>query len=81
MLAEPHSDAAAARLRRRLRWLDMGKADFLKAYRAAPYLPRQHLRDVMRLLEIFAKHLCESAQRIRELEARLERDEIRAARA
>lgn len=81
VLPEPHSDAAARRMRRRVQWLRIDEAVFRRAYRGAPYLPRQHLRDVMRLLEIFARHLCESAQRIRELEARLERDEIRAARA
>jgi AraC-like DNA-binding protein len=81
VLTEPHSEKGARRLRRRLTWLSIGDGPFHKAYRKAPYLPRPHLRHVMRLLEIFANHLCESAQRIRELEARLERDEVREARA
>jgi AraC-like DNA-binding protein len=80
VLTGPPSDAAAKRLRERLRWLPIDDAEFLDAYRGAPYLPRAQVRDVMRLLELFAGHLCESARRIRELEARLERGEIRRAR-
>jgi AraC-like DNA-binding protein len=80
VLAEPPSPAAAGRLRRRLAWLSVSERAFRAAYRRAPYLPRAHLRDVIRLLEIFGGHLCESASRIRQLEARLERDEIRVAR-
>jgi len=80
VLPEPPSPAAARRLRRRLAWLPVSRQAFLAAYRRAPYLPRAHLRDVVRLLEIFGGHLCESTSRIRQLEARLERDEIRLAR-
>lgn len=80
VLPEPPSAAAAGRLRRRLAWLGVGERAFQAAYRRAPYLPRAHLRDVIRLLEIFGGQLCESACRIRQLEARLERGEIRVAR-
>jgi AraC-like DNA-binding protein len=80
VLPEPRSAAAAGRLRRRLGWLRVSQRAFQAAYRRAPYLPRAHLRDVIRLLEIFGGHLCESASRIRQLEARLEREEVRAAR-
>ena len=44
-------------------------------------MPRERLAHVTRLLEIFARQLCDSAQRIRELEASLERPEVRRARA
>jgi AraC-like DNA-binding protein len=80
VLPEPPSPAAARRLRRRLAWLSVSTRVFLAAYRRAPYLPRTHLRDVVRLLEIFGGHLCESTSRIRQLEARLQRDDIRVAR-
>lgn len=43
-------------------------------------MPRTRLRHVMRLLEIFAGHLCASAWRIRELEACLEHPAIQKAR-
>lgn len=80
VLPEEPSLAAARRLRRRLTWLPVSERVFLAAYRRAPYLPRTQLRDVIRLLEIFAGHLCASASRIRQLEARLERKEVRLAR-
>jgi len=80
VLPEAPSAAAAGRLRRRLAWVPVTKRAFLAAYRGAPYLPRAQLRDVIRLLEIFAGHLCASAGRIRQLEARLERKEVRLAR-
>jgi len=78
-LPEPPSPAAARRLRRRLAWLSVSDRAFQAAYRRAPYLPRTHLRDVIRLLEVFGGHLCESTSRIRQLEARLQRDEVRLA--
>lgn len=80
VLAEPPSEAGATRLRRRLSWLPVSDRVFHAAYRKAPYLPRSHVRDVMRLLEVFAGELYKSARRIRDLEARLERAEIRRAR-
>jgi len=81
VLTEPPSDAAANRLRERFRWLPVSDEEFREGYRGAPYLSRAKVRDVMHLLELFAGHLCESARRIRELEARLERGEVRRARA
>lgn len=80
VLPEEPSLAAARRLRRRLAWVSVNERTFQAAYRRAPYLPRRQLRDVIRLLEIFAGHLCASASRIRQLEARLERKEVRLAR-
>lgn len=79
VLPEPPSPAAARRLQRRLGWLAVSQRAFQSAYRRAPYLPRAHLRDVIRLLEVFGGHLCESTSRIRQLEARLQRDEARLA--
>jgi AraC-like DNA-binding protein len=79
VLPEPPSPAAARRLQRRLGWLAVSQRAFQSAYRRAPYLPRAHLRDVIRLLEVFGGHLCESTSRIRQLEARLQRDEVRLA--
>ena len=80
VLPEEPSPAAARRLRCRLAWVSVSDRAFLAAYRRAPYLRRAQLRDVIRLLEIFAGHLCASASRIRQLEARLERKEVRLAR-
>lgn len=80
VLPEEPSAAAARRLRRRLAWVSMSERAFRAAYRRAPYLRRAQLRDVIRLLEIFAGQLCASAIRIRQLEARLERKEVRFAR-
>lgn len=80
VLPEPHSPAAARRLRDALPWLEVSPAAFDAAYRQAVHLPRSHVQDVMRLIEVFASELCANARRIRALEARLERDEIRRAR-
>lgn len=80
VLPEPHSRAAGRRLRQALAWLPVSAADFQAAYRQAPYLPRSHVHDVMRLIEVFTSELCANARRIRALEARLEREEIRRAR-
>jgi len=80
VLPEPPGDAGFRRLRRRLDWLDASDRQLRRAYADAPWLPRHHLKHVMRLLEIFAGQLCDSAWRFREMEARLERDEIRAAK-
>lgn len=80
VLPEPHSPAAARRLRDALPWLEVSPAEFDTAYRQAVHLPRSHVQDVMRLIEVFASELCANSRRIRALEARLERDEIRRAR-
>lgn len=81
VLPERPSAAGFARLRRRLHWLPVPVARLRAAYRTAPWVPRQRLRHVMRLLEIVARQLCTSAWRIRELEASLERPDLRQARA
>ncbi len=80
VLPEPPCDAGFERMRRRLRWLELPERRLRQAYEKAPWMPREHLAHVMRLLEIFAKQFCASDWRLRELEARLERDEIRRAK-
>jgi AraC-like DNA-binding protein len=80
VLPEPHSPEGEQSLRESLSWLDVSDEVFDEAYRQAVYLPRSHVQDVMRLIEVFTSELCANARRIRSLEARLERDEIRRAR-
>lgn len=75
------SDAGFTRLRARLCWLPIPERRLRRAYDKAPWMPRERLRHVMRLLDIFARQLCASAWRISELEARLEHPAIRKARA
>ncbi len=81
VLPEKQSSAAFARLCRRLRWLKIPRGRLRTAYAKAPWMPRDRLTHVMRLLEVFARQMCGSAWRIRELEARLEHPAIRQARA
>ncbi|MEI6338788.1 MAG: PocR ligand-binding domain-containing protein [Verrucomicrobiota bacterium] len=81
VLSEQPSDAAFHRLCRRLTWLGIPERHLRIAYAQAPWMPRNHLTSVMRLLEIFSRQLCGNAWRIRELEACLERPQIRKARA
>lgn len=80
LLREPKSPAAFQRFLKRLAWLKVPERDLRAAYEGAPYLPREQIACVMQLLELFARQLCESAQRIRDLQAQLERVEIRRAR-
>lgn len=80
LLREPRSPAAFRRFRERLPWLKVPERDLRAAYEGAPYLPRERIACVMQLLELFARQLCESAQRIRDLQAQLQRVEIRRAR-
>ncbi len=80
VLREPKSPAAFRRLRKRLAWLKAPTRDLRAAYDRAIYMPRKQFASVMRLLELFARQLCESAQRIRNLEATLERVEVRRGR-
>ena len=80
VLREPKSPAAFQRLRRRLAWLDVPARDLRNAYDRAIYMPQEQFASVMRLLELFARQLCESAQRIRSLEEKLERVEVRRGR-
>lgn len=81
VLPEPQSAAAFSRTMRRLSWLKLPLGRVRAAYARAPWLPRDRLVHVMRLLELFARQMCGSAWRIRELEASLERPAIRQARA
>jgi AraC-like DNA-binding protein len=81
VLSEQHSDAAFHRLCRRLTWLGLPERRLRKAYAQAPWMPRDRLTSVMHLLEIFSQQMCGNAWRIRELEACLERPQIRKARA
>jgi AraC-like DNA-binding protein len=80
LLREPKSPAGFRRLRERLGWLKVSNRELRAAYDRAIYLPREQITCVMRLLELFARQLCESAQRIRDLQAQLERVEVRRAR-
>ncbi|MDD4869010.1 MAG: PocR ligand-binding domain-containing protein [Kiritimatiellae bacterium] len=80
ILPEPHSDSGFKYMRKRLKWWDIPTSKLRSAYDSAPYLPRKQIKYVMQLLELFARQLCESAQKIRDLEAQMERVEIRRAR-
>jgi len=80
LLTEPPSQEGLARIRRRLAWLNAAPGELRRAYWSAPYLPEEKIRCVMRLLEIYSVQLCESLHRIRDLESRLERTELRKAK-
>lgn len=81
VLPERQSKSAFARTAVRLRWLKIPATRLRAAYARAPWLPRDRLVPVMHLLELFARQLCGSAWRIRELEASLEHPAIRHAHA
>ena len=81
VLPERPSAAGFTRMRRRFRWLDIPERRLRRAYDQAPWMSRERLSHVMLLLEIFSRQMCESAWRIRELEASLERPGVRKARA
>ncbi len=81
VLPERPSDDGFSRLCQRVSELGISTLRLRRAYDRAPWMPRTRLRHVMRLLEIFARHLCSSAWRIRELEAQLEHPAIQKARA
>ena len=80
ILAERPTEAGFSRMRKRLAWLNADTAKMRKAYFAAVTMPKAKARHMMSLLETFAVQLCESLHRIRELEAQLERAEIRKAK-
>jgi AraC-like DNA-binding protein len=80
ILAEPPSEEGFARMRKKLNWLQAEEAALRDAYFSAPYMPKEKVRHMMGLLEIFAVQLCENLRQIRELESRLERAEIRKAK-
>ncbi|MEI6297432.1 MAG: PocR ligand-binding domain-containing protein, partial [bacterium] len=80
VLPEPPSAPGFQRLLKRISWLDCPKSVLKRAYFKSPYLPKEKINFVMKLLELFALHLCDSLQKIRELEAKLDRDEIRLAK-
>jgi AraC-like DNA-binding protein len=81
VLREEPSDNGFAALRRRLAWLDVPAERLRKAYDRAPWIPREQLRHVMRLVEVFTRQMCDSSWRIRELEASLGHPAIARARA
>ena len=68
-------------MRKRLAWLEGDAVKMRQAYFSAVYMPKAKVKYMMLLLETFAVQLCESLHKIRELEERLERDEIRRAKA
>jgi len=80
ILTERPTEAGFVRMRRRLAWLNADTAKMRKAYFAAVGMPKAKVRYMMSLLETFAVQLCESLHKIRELEARLERNELRRAK-
>lgn len=80
VLPAPASAAGAARMQRRLAWLGLPAERLRRAYARAPYLRGEALDGVLGLQTLFAEQLLGSAQRIRELNARLERPEIVKAR-
>ncbi|MFZ2657331.1 MAG: PocR ligand-binding domain-containing protein [Victivallales bacterium] len=80
VLPEPPSQIACKRFLKQISWLDYPESVLRRAYFESPYLPREKIRYVMELLELFALQLCDSLQKIKELEARLDRDEIRRAK-
>lgn len=81
VLREPRSDAAFERLRQRLDWLPASRRRLRQAYDRAPWLPLARLRQIMRLLELFTRQMCESAWRRHRLEVRLTHPAIVAGRA
>lgn len=80
ILPAPRSEKGFQALRKRLPWLDISESKLRKAYRSAPYQPKANLQSIMRLLELFARQLCESLEQIRELKEKQEKPEIRRAR-
>jgi len=80
VLPEPPSEIGFTRLLKRLSWLNCSEAVLRRAYFKSPYLPREKIRYIMELLELFVWQLCDSLQKIKDLEAKLERDEIRRAK-
>lgn len=62
-------------------WFDCAQNDLRDAYFKSQYIPRKNIKYIMKLLELFAKELCESLQKIKNLEAQLERNEFRRAKA
>jgi len=80
ILAEPPSEEGFAKMKKRLVWLSSDDTTLRNAYFSAPYMPKEKVKHMMGLLEIFAVELCESLRHIRELESLLERVEIRKAK-
>lgn len=81
ILPEPPSDRGFQRMMRRMPWLEVPERRLRQAYRKAPWLPKDRLSHVMKLIGIFARQICDSACRIRELEAHLQHPGIRMAQA
>ena len=80
ILTAPPSEEELGKLKARLDYLKLDDDTFSRAYQAAPYMPKEKVKHMMSLLETFAVQLCESLDRIRELESRLERNELRKAK-
>ena len=81
VLREKPSARVCARTVRRLGRLGVPESRLRAAYKGAPWLPRDRLTEVMKLLELFSRQMISSAWRIRELEASREHPAIRTARA
>jgi AraC-like DNA-binding protein len=80
VLPAPASATGAAQVRRRLAWLGLPAERLRRAYARAPYLRPEALDGVLGLQTLFAGQLLGSAQRIRDLSARLDRPEIARAK-
>lgn len=80
ILPTPPGKKEEKRMLKRLTWVDIPEERLRKAYYKAPFLSAKTIRHVISLQSIFARHLCESARQLRELSARMERDDVRRAR-
>jgi len=80
ILPEPPTEEALAKLKTRLAYLKLDDDTVSRAYWAAPYMPKEKVKHMVSLLETFAVQLCESLSKIRELESRLERNELHKAK-
>lgn len=80
VLPEPPSEEGFRSFCKRLAWLGLDPVPFRRNYFNAPYQPREKIRLVMTLLQLFADHLLETLQTIHSLQTRLERDDVSRAK-
>ncbi len=80
ILQAPPDEENFEQFLRKVSWLDYPEKVLRDAYFDSPYIPRKKVKYIMQLLELFARELCDSLQKIKDLEAQLERDEFREAK-
>ena len=80
MLQTPPDEENFKHFLDKISWLDYPEKMLRKAYFNSPYIPRKKVKYIMQLMELFARELCEILQKIKDLEAQLERDEFRQAK-